>query len=53
MTNGDEKTVIKNFIEGKISPEDFQNEVVLNDDASKLSRKQRAIYAAVFEGVGR
>lgn len=31
MTNGDEKTVIKNFIEGKISPEDFQNEVVLND----------------------
>ena len=31
MTNIDEKTVIKNFIEGKISPEDFQNEVVLND----------------------
>ena len=31
MTNGDEKTVIKDFIEGKISPEDFQNEVVLND----------------------
>lgn len=31
MISGDEKTVIKDFIEGKISPEDFQNEVVLND----------------------
>ncbi len=31
MINGDEKTIIKNFIEGKISSEDFQNEVVLND----------------------
>ena len=31
MINGDEKTIIKNFIEGKISSEDFQNEVVEND----------------------
>lgn len=31
MISGDEKTVIKDFIEGKISPEDFQNEVVEND----------------------
>ncbi len=31
MINGDEKTIIKNFIEGKISSEDFQNEVVENN----------------------
>ncbi len=31
MINGDEKTITKNFIEGKISSEDFQNEVVEND----------------------
>ncbi len=47
MISGDEKTVIKDFIEGKISPEDFQNEVVLND-ALQNYLERNARYAPRF-----